>query len=265
MNNELIVLALWLLFGGTHIFLSLTPIRARLVHAFGEPGFVAFYVCVAAATFAILVHFYATHRSGSGDVVATLGSFAIGLGTIGAILGLILMCFCIVEYVHSPMAAFSEGVAEPTGMTRITRHSFLFGNVLFFGAHAAMARTPLDFIFFSGFVVLALFGAYHQDQKLLKRKGDAYRAFVGKTSLVPFAAVIAGRQTIVWSEINRLPIVIGIIASVVLMYFHDLVLAMGGLWFIIAMISVGIVETALAMRAHLLPSRRIKTVGVIDE
>ena len=48
MQPALLVLAAWILFGGTHLLLASEPFRGRLVARFGERGFVHVFSAVAA-------------------------------------------------------------------------------------------------------------------------------------------------------------------------------------------------------------------------
>jgi uncharacterized membrane protein len=54
-------IALWLVFGGTHVGLAAGPVRARLFARLGERGFTLLFWTVASVTFAALVT-YAAHR-----------------------------------------------------------------------------------------------------------------------------------------------------------------------------------------------------------
>src|SRR5438093_9288084 len=80
MEPVLGVALLWLLFGGTHIGLAAGRIRGPLVARLGEGGFKALFSFVAAASFVVLVRFYAAHRTAGiaglavGDVAVVRGA-----------------------------------------------------------------------------------------------------------------------------------------------------------------------------------------------
>src|SRR5262249_5533807 len=86
------VIFFWLLFGGTHVGLTVGSVRARLVARLGESGFRGVYSAVAVATFAALVRFYATHRM-AGPAGLDLGRHpAVRIVLMGAVVaGLTLM------------------------------------------------------------------------------------------------------------------------------------------------------------------------------
>lgn len=251
MNVDLIILSLWILFGGSHLFFSYSPVRNALTTTLGEEKFILFFTAISSISFALLVAYYASNRMDSNAITPFVSGPASTLIAIVFItFGMILMSYCIVEYTKSPMAAFSKTVPVPTGMARITRHPFLMGNVFLFGTHLLLAQSTADLLFFGGFVILAIAGMVHQDKKLLKKKGDDYKEFVYKTSSIPFFAIFLGRQKIVLSELNWLPIGLGLAVTFCLRYLHDSILADSGLWFILGMVGVGTVETFLAWKAN---------------
>src|SRR6185503_4404137 len=74
-------------------------------------------------------------------------------------------------------------------------------------------------IFFGGFCALATGGAAHQGRKLLASR-PGYAAFLAETSAVPFAAVAAGRQRIVWGEMPWLFLALGVAMAGLLRQVH---------------------------------------------
>ena len=60
MSPEVTVGLLWVLFGGTHV--GLAACRDRFVRHLGGMGFTVLFYLVAAATFTLLVTYYADHR-----------------------------------------------------------------------------------------------------------------------------------------------------------------------------------------------------------
>ncbi len=249
MDPVVSVIGLWLLFGGSHIVLSTAPIRQRLVSVLGEAGFVFLYVVVAAVTFACLVFYYANNRIVSVEHhTAAVNIVLLILASIAIVTGLVLISFCVIEYIHSAQAAFANTTVEPSGIARITRHPFLVGNVLLFGTHVLLATSLIDRVFFSGFVTLSIVGMIHQDRKLTTRKGPNYAAFVDETSSIPFLAIMSGRQKLVLAEISLPPVLIGIGIALLLRTIHDSIFNHSGFWFLLAIITIGVVETILALK-----------------
>ena len=72
---------------------------------------------------------------------------------------------------------------------RDSSHSALFGL-----AHMLMNGWVGDVIFFATFPALGILGGIHQDSRKIRELGETYREFKAKTSFMPFAALISGRQ-----------------------------------------------------------------------
>lgn len=248
-RDALILIVLALVFAGSHIVLSLKPVRGRMVSALGEAGFVAFYCGVAVFAFTALVTYYATHAP------PLLGRHTVAIesptGAVGAIVitfGICLIVDCILHYTKSPSAPKSAIDAHPRGVQQITRHPFLVGMFLLFAVHFAFATHTLSAIFFAGFALLAALGIVHLDKKLAARKGQDYVHYMEKTSVIPFLATLIGKHRLNVQDLPLLPFIIGIAATVAIYYLHDVLMAESGLWFVGAIISVGVGETLLAWR-----------------
>jgi uncharacterized membrane protein len=208
---------LWTLFYATHIGLATAGIRGALVGRLGARAFVVLYSVVAAVVFTALVAVYADARE-QGPAGISLASvpWARGPLMVAIVAGLVLMvgAFARKGYWDSPLMVLSDRVRGPVGLERVTRHPIFAGIVLVFGAHALLATRLTGMVFFAGFVALAILGPYHQARKLRAMKGaEAYDRYLAKTSAVPFAAILAGRQQLVWSELPWGMLALGILAA----------------------------------------------------
>ncbi len=87
-----------------------------------------------------------------------------------------------------------RGAAGARGITRITRHPFLWGVALWALMHLIMNGDLASLTLFGALLVLALGGTASIDAKRRRRFGDAWQTFAGSTSNVPFAAIAAGRN-----------------------------------------------------------------------
>lgn len=88
------------------------------------------------------------------------------------------------------------------GILRITRNPFLWGTGLWAMAHMVPNGDVAALILFGSFAVLALLGSVLLDIKLARRLGPAWAGYAARTSNLPFAAVLAGRQRVAWREIG---------------------------------------------------------------
>src|SRR5262249_34027693 len=156
----------------------------------------------AALAFAMMVRFYAAHRleGVSGLALGTTGAPRVLLLAI-VVAGAVLVLASLGPYAASAYAMGTDGAHAARGLERITRHPFFACGGLAFGAHALLAPHLIGTVFCAGLAVLALAGAWHQDRKLLARRGPSFAVFLSSTSLVPFAAILSGRQRLVLREL----------------------------------------------------------------
>ena len=232
MTPVVAVAALWLVFGGTHVGLAAGPVRGRLVARLGELGFTVLFYIVAAAAFAALAIYYAAHRFDGPSGLALANSWLRWPLLFGIAIGLILMTHGLRDYARLPMALFGQTIRAPRGIERITRHPFFAGTVLFALAHALLAVHLVGAVFFGALALFAGAGAVHQDRKLLARRGGAYAEYMARTSAVPFAAVLGGRQRVAWSELSVGTLASGLALSLALRHWHAALLAGDGVWFV---------------------------------
>ena len=229
MQSLLVVTLLATLFFATHIGMSTTPIRSSLVGRIGESRFVTLYGVVASIQFAALLVYYAAHRFDGlpGLNLAAVPTIRWALITVIGI-GIALIGGSLVGYADSPFSVRGHNFREPYGMERITRHGFFAGTFLLGGAHALLAAHLNGTVFFSSLAFLAVVGSRHQDFKLLHRGGEAYQHFLATTSLLPFAAIISGRQRLAWSELPWRGLLIGLAVAWALRTLHQWILAYDG-------------------------------------
>lgn len=224
----------WSLFGGTHLGLASRGIRESLVRRFGEWGFMTLFSIVASASFALLVGYYATHRF-EGVAGPALGDVPVIRWALSAlvVVGLVLIALSLWSYPTSTYATSERSrIRPPRGVDRITRHPFFAGMTMLALAHMLLASRLVGVVFFGGFLLLSTLGPAHQRRKLLARHGEPFRDYLGATSAVPLAAVVAGRQKLVWKEIPLGAVAAGLALASLLATFHADIFAFGGVYVI---------------------------------
>jgi zeta-carotene isomerase len=95
-----------------------------------------------------------------------------------------------------------------TGVIRITRHPQMVGQVMWSSAHLAMVGSSFNALTMALLVGHHLFACWNGDRRLLAEHGDDFEAVRERTSIVPFAAVLEGRQTLppdYYKELVRAP------------------------------------------------------------
>jgi uncharacterized membrane protein len=256
MEPALGVALYWLLFGGTHVGLATRRVRGALVAHLGEWGFIGMFSLVAALTFTTLVRYYADHQFvGAAGLAAGANALVRGLAISAIVGGVTLAMASLWTYPASPYALGNERVHEPRGLERVTRHPFAIGVAIAATAHALLATRLTGTVFFAGLALLGLAGSVHQDRKLLAARGAAYAHFVSVTSMLPFGAVLSGRQRLVWHELPWTALLAALGAAYGLRVAHASIFAHGGVW-VIAVVVGGAAVLALQSWRHATRSSR---------
>jgi uncharacterized membrane protein len=108
----------------------------------------------------------------------------------------------------------------PRGMIRVTRHPMLWSFSIWAALHLLNNGDSASVVFFGAFLVTALAGMPSIDAKLARRDPDTWQALSAATSIVPFAAIVAGRNRFVPNEIGWLTAGLGVAAWIVLLLAH---------------------------------------------
>jgi len=90
-----------------------------------------------------------------------------------------------------------------TGIIRITRHPQMVGQVIWCVAHALWLGTSFMLVTCAGLILHHLFGVWHGDRRLTQRYGEAFEAVKARTSVIPFLAILQGRQSLKLQEFLR--------------------------------------------------------------
>jgi uncharacterized membrane protein len=105
-----------------------------------------------------------------------------------------------------------------TGIIRITRHPQMVGQVIWCVAHTLWLGTTFMIVTSFGLILHHLFGVWHGDRRLGNRYGAAFEAVKARTSILPFLAILQGKQTLEWKEFLR-PAYVGVAAFVGLFWW----------------------------------------------
>jgi uncharacterized membrane protein len=250
MQEGLATALLWLLFGGSHVVLSIQSIRKPLIARLGEAGFIFAYSVIAIATFAGLVHYVALHQFGEAHpwLLVTIPPVRGALMAL-SVVGFSLFVTAVLVYPRLPMATFRHRVMPARGVQQITRHPFFSGIAIWAAAHALLASSTVTFVFFIGVVALSFVGGLHQDRRLIDELGEPYRAYVAATSFWPLVAVMTKRQKINWREQPWFGYGVGIGASLGLYQVHGDIFNRGGAY-VIGVVSAGSIIAILNSRAR---------------
>ncbi len=105
-----------------------------------------------------------------------------------------------------------------TGIIRITRHPQMVGQVIWCIAHTLWIGTSFALLTSVGLVLHHLFAVWHGDYRLQKRYGEAFIGARARTSVIPFLAILQGRQPWPGTELLR-PAYLGVTGFVFLLWW----------------------------------------------
>lgn len=105
-----------------------------------------------------------------------------------------------------------------TGIVRITRHPQMVGQVIWCVAHTLWIGSTFTILTSLGLIAHHLFAVWHGDRRWQHRYGDAFLKAKERTSVIPFRAIIEGRQTLKWQEFLR-PAYLGVAGFIALLWW----------------------------------------------
>lgn len=206
----------WLAFGGSHMLLSSPRVRVRIIGRIGARSFQGLYSLIALVTFVPLVRAFWHDRHGGPlwwHLRETPGVRELTIG-----LSFLAFVLLVASFFNPSPAMARSGTPSAHGLLRITRHPLFVAFALWASAHLLVNGWATDVAFFGGFMLFALIGAAHQDSRLRREPGMA--AFFDETSLLPFGAILSGRNRLVLSEIPWLGGAIGLGVACAVYVFH---------------------------------------------
>lgn len=111
-----------------------------------------------------------------------------------------------------------------TGIIRITRHPQAMGQILWCVAHSLYLGTSTAMAASAILIGHHLFSIYHGDRRLISRHGiEKFTYIQQQTSVVPFAAILDGRQQLpadYYKEFLRLPYAVVIVGTMLAYVAH---------------------------------------------
>src|SRR6202011_496060 len=183
-------------FAGIHLGVAGTTLRDSAIAALGEGAYRAVFSIVSLAAIVWLVVAYK-----DAPYVATWG-IPEWWKPIAIILMLPAFLLAVIGLTTpNPTSVGQEGRAarSPEGIVRVTRHPFFFG----------------------AFAVTALAGTVSIDAKRRRALGPGWQSFAAQTSIVPFAAIAAGRTRFNPGEIATWRWVAAVIAYALMLGGHS--------------------------------------------
>ena len=200
-----------------HIGLAGTALRGLVAGRLGENGFRILFSLLSVVSIWALVAAY--------NAAPTAPLWFAPDGLRWLLVALMLPAFVLLVAaftVRNPTGVGGEAAMaqEPRGMLRVTRHPMLWSFALWAAVHIAGNGDTASLLFFGAFLVTALAGMPSIDAKLARRDPEGWAALAGRTSVLPFGAVAAGRNRFAPGEIGWLPLLLGAALWALLLAFH---------------------------------------------
>lgn len=216
----MLVLAM-LAFLGCHYVLSHAAVRPHAVAALGEQGFAAVYSVLAAGSLAVAIWAFARAPVvplwDLGGARGAIALVAMGAASVLLVAGLTQKNPTMV------MASIEPAGSDPApGVLKITRHPLMWAFGLWALGHLAVNGHVSALIFFGGIAWQALGGTRRIDAKRARKDPEGFARLAAATSNLPFAAIVAGRQSVVRAatEIGAIRIGAGLLLYALLVLAH---------------------------------------------
>jgi uncharacterized membrane protein len=182
-------------FLGIHFGISGTRLRDRLVGLIGDKVYRGAFALTSIAGLVWLIWAYSTAP------YVRLWGRLIALEPFAPPLVFAAVVFVVIGIVTpSPTRVGMESQlardVPVRGMTRISRHPFLWGTALWAFVHFVINGHVASSILFGSLMVLAVAGTVSIDAKRRRAYGERWERFAAQTSNVPFLAIVARRNNL---------------------------------------------------------------------
>ncbi|MBI1186876.1 MAG: NnrU family protein [Alphaproteobacteria bacterium] len=204
-----------------HIGLSATGARALVVQRLGEGPYRGLFALASAGLLAALIFTYPAAQASDAPPLYTPPAWGAHVTHALTLFGFLLGVTGLLT--PGPTTAGFEGALAKAdaarGVLRITRHPFLWGVALWAAGHLFSNGERHAVMLFAALGLMALFGTRSIDRKSAARNREQWETFNAATSNVPFAAIVQGRNRLVFAELWA-RMFAALAAYVAVAYFH---------------------------------------------
>jgi uncharacterized membrane protein len=215
---------------------------------------------IAAAAFFLLIHFGVSGTRLRDSLVATLGAGPYrGLFSLASLGGIVWLVYAyrnaptvetwgvltglrpaalVVVFIGVLLVVIGLASPNPTsvgmegtlakgadavhGITRITRHPFLWGTALWALAHLVVNGDLASLILFGALLLLSVGGTASIDAKKRRQLGESWQQFAATSSNIPFGAIVSGRNALgaALAEIGAVRLLIAVAVYAAIFWLH---------------------------------------------
>jgi uncharacterized membrane protein len=186
-------------FVGSHFAMS-HPLRAMMVRALGEQGFLGVYSLVSAVSMGAMIWGFRLVGPGAAPLWDGTGPALWALASGLSLVGMVLLVGSLHGNPALPQVP-GEAVAAARvgGVFAVTRHPMMWGIALWAIAHILVSPTARVLVLDGAMLVLALVGARLQDGKKAAMLGKAWASWSAQTSYWPRFGGLARIRPVTWA------------------------------------------------------------------
>jgi uncharacterized membrane protein len=206
-----------------HLLISGTRVRDAAVATIGQGPYMGLFSLASIVALTWLIFAFGAARSDPASTV--LWTSPPALRWVQLVLQFLAFMLVVPGLATpNPTSVAQQGLVDRPdavkGMLRITRHPFLWGVAIWAFGHLLVNGDIAGLVLFGSLLALALFGTVSIDHKRRRALGERWDAFAAQTSNVPFAAILAGRQTLNLGEIGWWRLALAVVLYAALLAAH---------------------------------------------
>lgn len=210
-----------------HLVIAGSNLRWIIAARLGEGGFRIFFSLASIASLGFLIWSYARAiRPGDFYGLWVAEDWILWFSFIIMPIAILLLVGSL--SLANPTLAGAEGKLKAgnhaTGMMRITRHPMLWAFALWAFSHLTVNGDAASLIFFGSFLIISLAGMRNIDAKRARTKPAAWADYAHETSIIPFFAIVQGRNRLVFKEIGLYRIGTALFIWLAMLGFHKIVI-----------------------------------------
>jgi uncharacterized membrane protein len=205
-----------------HIGVAGTAVRGAIVARIGQGAFRGLFVVASFVLLGWLIHAY--NAAGPVQQLWVAPRWLVVVLMLLMLPALLLLvCSMTMPNPTSVRGERALQLPEPArGILRITRHPMLWAFATWGLLHLAAAGTAAMAVLAGAIVVTAFVGMPSLDAKYAKREPERWPAFAAATSILPFGAILAGRNRLALRELGWWRPIVALLLWIALIAAHPM-------------------------------------------
>lgn len=206
------------LFLGIHLGVSGTSLRDVITRVMGENAYRGLFAL--ASLGAVVWMCVAYNQAFASDANSVLFEAGQGVRNSGILVVGLALLLAVPGVLRTNPTSAGQEHAVIKGVLRITRHPFLIGVILWSGFHLVASGLLASVIFYGTFFLVAAIGTKAIDHKVRRKRPEDWAVISARTSIIPFAAIVTGRNSFVAKEYFDWRYFVAVAVVAVLLWFH---------------------------------------------